>query len=364
MIHYTHIYITNMNANIKKMNIKKVVADMVSALPERQKDVIMKRFGLKDGARRTLESIGQEYHITRERVRQIENDAKSSILKSKHINKLDAFFSAVVAHIDEHGGMRSEQQLLGNDLKMFFPASVSEKDGSSLMYFLLNIKSQFFKVNETPEITGIWATKKSTYPLAKKYIEALVKKMESHGRTVDKKDILNWLSEYTSSKEPKVLESYFACSKQIASNVYNDFGLKHWSEITTKGVRDKAYLILKKSGQPMHFRHVVSMINDKFNLSKKAHPQTVHNELIKDNKFILVGRGTYALSEWGFKPGTVADVLKRVLQDSNIPMTREEILQAVLKERNVKASTVMLNLQNTSTFEKMEDGRFVLRQAV
>lgn len=351
-----------MSVNIKKMNIKKVVSDIVSTLSERQKDVIVKRFGLKDGVRKTLESIGKDYKITRERVRQIENDAKAAILKSKHMSKLDAFFNFIIEHIEEHGGMRSENQLLGSDLKMFFPSSVSEKDASSLMYFLLSLKPNFFKVNETPEFAGVWATKKSSYPLIKKSIEALAKKMENHGQTISKKDVLNWFSEYAADQEPKILESYLACSKQITSNIFNDFGLKHWSEITTKGVRDKAYLVLKKSGQPMHFRNVVDMINEKFNLSKKAHPQTVHNELIKDNKFILVGRGTYALSEWGFKPGTVTDVLKRIFQESNGPMEKEEVIQAVLKERNVKSSTVMLNLQNTSTFEKMEDGRFTLRQ--
>lgn len=344
------------------MNIKKIVADMVSVLSDRQKDVIVKRFGLKDGSRKTLESIGKDYKITRERVRQIENDAKATILKSKHIGKLDAFFSSLANHIEEHGGMRSEGQLLGSDLKLFFPSSISGKDASSLMYFLLNLKSHFFKMNETPEFAGVWAIKKSTYPLVKKSIEALVKKMHEHGKTVAKEDVLNWFSEHTDNKDPKVLESYLACSKQITSNIFNDFGLKHWSEITTKGVRDKAYLVLKKSGQPMHFRNVVDMINEKFNLSKKAHPQTVHNELIKDNKFILVGRGTYALSEWGFKSGTVTDVLKRIFQESNGSMAKEDVIQAVLKERNVKASTIMLNLQNASVFEKMEDGRFTLRQ--
>ena len=108
----------------------------------------------------------------------------------------------------------------------------------------------------------------------------------------------------------------------------------------------------------MHFREIVNHINKTFELKRSAHPQTVHNELIKNDRFVLVGRGTYALSDWGYQPGRVSDVLVRVLKDAGKPLTKEEIINAVLKERNVKQNTIMLNLQNRQYFEKMDDGRY------
>ncbi|MEK7452826.1 MAG: sigma factor-like helix-turn-helix DNA-binding protein [Patescibacteria group bacterium] len=347
---------------VKKIDIIKITNDLISSLSDKQSDVLVKRFGLKDGKRRTLEEIGRGYNITRERVRQIENDAKAAFLKLKDIKKLDAFFNALEYHIENFGGLRIENHLLSTDLARFFPKDIEEKEAESFMYFLLNSSSRFIKTPESQDFYGIWSLKKSIVQIAKSSLELLVKKLASFENTITRKELLKWLSDIVSQDlSDGALESYLSASKNISSNVYGDYGLKYWSEISTKGVRDKAYLVLKKYGKPMHFRFVVDEINDKFKNKRKAHPQTVHNELIKDDKFILVGRGTYALSDWGFKSGTVSDVLKRVLQDNNGPMKKEDILGAVLKERDVKENTVMLNLQNRDFFEKINDGRYIYK---
>ncbi len=351
-----------MSEKFKKINVKKITNDLLAELPKRQLEVLLKRFGLRDGKRKTLEEIGRGYGITRERVRQIENDAKAALLKSKRIRDLNLFFNAVEDHIDSQGGLRVEHHLLSSDLKVFFPKSISEKEAETLMYFLLNVGGQFIKVPENQDFHGIWSTNKSVVQITKRSLESLIEKLENHSETVSKDDLILWLSEFVSDKKSKdALESYLSTSKKISKNVFGDYGLKHWPEISTKGVRDKAYLVLKKHGKPMHFKYVVEHINKKFNLKKKAHPQTVHNELIKDGKFVLVGRGTYALSEWGYKPGTVSDVLKRILKDSKKPMDKKDLIKAVYEERDVKENTIMLNLQNSENFEKMEDGRYIFR---
>ena len=56
-------------------SIKKAVVGLIKPLSDRNRDVILRRFGLKNGRPETLESIGQGYGITRERVRQIEEYA-------------------------------------------------------------------------------------------------------------------------------------------------------------------------------------------------------------------------------------------------------------------------------------------------
>jgi DNA-directed RNA polymerase delta subunit len=351
-----------MSGNTKKINVKKITFDIVNSLSQRQKEVLIKRFGLLDGKRRTLEDIGKGYDITRERVRQIENDAKAAIAGSEKMKDMDPFFESVKEHIDSHGKVRVEHDLLGSDLKEFFPKSVSEKEAEAIMYFLLSVSDRFVKIPETPDFYTIWSTDKSVVHITKAALDSLINKLKDHSNTVSKEDLLEWLSGFVTDKmEKKALASFLGTSKHIGENVYGDYGLKNWPEISTKGVRDKAYLVLKKHGNPMHFRHVVDNINKNFELTKKAHPQTVHNELIKDGKFVLVGRGTYALSEWGFKPGTVSEVLARILKDSDKPMQKEELLEAVLKERDVKENTVSLNLQNKDLFEKMEDGGYIYR---
>ena len=136
-----------------------------------------------------------------------------------------------------------------------------------------------------------------------------------------------------------------AVSREIKQNVFGKWGLAGWSDIKPRGTREKAYLVLKTADKPLHFREIADLI-DSYGLQKKkkSHPQTVHNELIKDKRFVLVGRGIYALSDWGYKRGTVKEVITEILRASDKPLSREEVLEKVLQIRQVKKSTVIINL--------------------
>ena len=152
-------------------------------------------------------------------------------------------------------------------------------------------------------------------------------------------------------------------SKELGKNVFNEVGLMSWAEIKPKGVRDKAYLVLKKENNPKHFTEIARLINSTGFSNRRANIQTVHNELIKDLRFVLVGRGLYGLSEWGYKAGTVKDVLVDVLKASTKPLAKAELVAKVLNSRVVKENTILLNLQDSKVFSKQEDGTYVLRKA-
>lgn len=342
-------------------NLPKQIAALLSVLPTRQKDVVHKRFGLKDGRRRTLEEIGDEYGITRERVRQIENVAKVALVGSEHMDRLEWFFELLRSHFSAHGGMRAEHKLFDEDSEKFFSPALKKHLARAYLYFLLSLHESFIRHPETDAFHTVWALAETDPSLVKKSVADLVGKLDVHHEPIARELLLEWFAGLTKEEKIHVLESYLAMSKQIDANVFGEYGLTDWPEISIRGVRDKAYLVLKKHKEPLHFRDIVSRINTTFGGKKSAHPQTVHNELIKNNKFVLVGRGTYALSEWGYKPGKVADVLVRVFRDEGGPLSKEEIVRAVLKERAVKPNTIALNLQNKAYFEKMEDGRFVLK---
>lgn len=346
----------------KNTTVPKIILAMVNSLPTRQKDVITKRFGLKDGKRQTLEEIGDSYDITRERVRQIENHAKSSIRESEHMVSLKPFFEHAISHFERHGGIRAEHKLFTDDISIFFPSATDAKVARAYLHFLLSLHDSFKKHSETDEFHPLWALENEDPSIAKESLTKLSEKLEAQKELVEKERLLAWLQELTGHVKQDILNSYLAVSKNIDANVYGQYGLKHWPEVHTRGVRDKAYLVLKKNEEPMHFREIVQHINSTFDLKRPAHPQTVHNELIKNNRFVLVGRGTYALSDWGYQPGRVSDVLTRVLKAAGRPLTKDEIIDAVLKERTVKTNTVVLNLQNKEYFEKMDDGRFAHKE--
>jgi len=154
----------------------------------------------------------------------------------------------------------------------------------------------------------------------------------------------------------KAVYAILRAAKRIEQNKFGRWGARHWREIHPKTINDKIYLVLTDSGRPMHFAKIADRINEVEFDDKRAHPATVHNELILDKKYVLVGRGIYGLKEWGYKEGTVADIIANILSETNEPISREEIINEVLKQRLVKKTTIILALMDKNRFEKKEGG--------
>ena len=156
-------------------------------------------------------------------------------------------------------------------------------------------------------------------------------------------------------KNEEIAKRWLGISKKLGKNPLGEWGKAHSSNVRAKGMRDYAYLAIKQHGSPMHFSEVAKTIGSLF--EKKAHVATCHNELIKDKRFVLVGRGLYALSEWGYSTGVVKDVIADVLK-VNGPLTREEVIDKVRNERYVKDNTIVVNLQDASLFKRGKDGKY------
>ena len=182
------------------------------------------------------------------------------------------------------------------------------------------------------------------------------------GKTVSSDAFFSHISR-TMPVDDKLFFDFLSVSREIKRNVFGKWGLSHWSDIAPKGMREKAYLVLQEQGESMHFRDIAEAINRHglTNGDRIAHPQTVHNELIKDRRCVLVGRGYYALAAWGYRDGTVRDVLEEILRASAAPIRREEILRRVLEKRRVKKSTVMINLN--TFFEKVGHDSYTARHS-
>ena len=336
---------------------KEAVKLILNKLPSRRmKDVISKRFGLKGGRKFTLEAIGKEYKITRERVRQIEVDALKHLRKEENRQELAPLLKSVEDYVKDRGEVMAENIMLAG------LASGQEHPHLLLILATANI---FQSLPETDHLYPRWAVNKNNGALQEKIINSLEQELERSANPVTKDKLLTMVSEQTkkaSGQNPseEVLNSYLACFKSILPNPYGEFGLAHWPAINPRGIKDKAYVALAKVGKPLHFQEVAKTIDEARWSKKKSHPQTVHNELIKDKRFVLVGRGLYALREWGYEPGVVRDILVAVLKQVGRPLARDEIIKLVLEKRMVKAPTIFLNLQNKTLFKKTSEGKFTL----
>jgi DNA-directed RNA polymerase delta subunit len=331
---------------------KQVSKKLLGALQERSKDVIIRRYGLgKDPELMTLDAIGKIYGITRERVRQIENHALNAIRKSKNYSEEKAVFDEIEKLIHKLGGIIVEQDLLDFVSK--------DANTQSHMNFLLVVGHPFKKIKEDEDFKHRWLIDET---LADKIHNSLKKLYESlkDNELVSEPEIikafLNYIEDVADQyKTEEIAKRWLGLSKKIGKNPLGEWGKSESSNISTKGMRDYAYLVIRKHGSPIHFREVAKAITTVFN--KKAHVATTHNELIKDPRFVLVGRGLYALTEWGYMNGVVKDVIKKLIEKSG-PMTKADVVEKVMKERYVKENTIIINLQNKKYFKKNKDGKY------
>ena len=68
--------------------MKEQLLDVLDTLTDREKKVLMLRFGIEDGRARTLEEVGKEFSVTRERIRQIESKALKKLRHPSRSKKL------------------------------------------------------------------------------------------------------------------------------------------------------------------------------------------------------------------------------------------------------------------------------------
>lgn len=331
---------------------------LLGSLPERIRNVIERRFGLEKKTRETLESIGRSYGVCRERIRQIEKAGFSFIKKEIQKPSYQKVFHYFVQHFRKNGNLKREDLLLAQ-----FPSSQLQNQA----LFWLVVGEPFLRFPETENLYPLWTIDAKSVDLAKDVIGNFITELEKEKRPFSLKEITQiFKRNFGDFKKisSSVLLSYLEISKEIEQNYEGLFGLKKWPEIYPKGIKDKAYIVLKKAGRPLHFTAVAEQIN-KLNLNsqKPALPQTVHNELIRDPRFVLVGRGIYALGEWGYIPGQVRDIIVEILRQEKRPLSKEEIIEKVLSQRLVKENTILLNLQNKKYFLKDSQGKYILREA-
>jgi len=343
-----------------KFDYEQITNELLENVSDRSREIISRRFALGRKKVETLEKIGGNYGITRERIRQIEADGikkiKKSLKKSENSNfkKIESFF---LETLEKNNGFKKED--------LFLATLGSEKDRNYIV-FLLNLSGKCFRSKENDKFYAIWTNEKKTETEAKEFIKEI-------------KDFLNEqkkaLSLLTISEEfgieKKEIKIYLEISKEISKTISGGkYGLVKWPEINPKTVKDKIYFILKRNKNPLHYKQIadnITKLNQEIVATpvsqKKLHPQTIHNELIRNDRFVLIGRGIYALKEWGYNDGQVKDVIFDILKMAKEPLPREKVVALVSEKRIVRESTILLNLQNKKLFKKDGSGKYNIRES-
>ncbi len=344
------------------MSVDKLVSSFLAVLPVRQREILEGRFGLKNGREMTLAALGSRYKVTRERIRQIQNLSLDELRAKAKENGLAEFATLASSHLASIGGLRRDDMLV-QDMAQLVEDRGDKSTFPNRVRFMVEAANVARFRPADREYGALWyqdetAVKRATLFVGM-FIKALISKKESV-LTEKKFDEFFNQTAIAQNLTSVVCTNFMAASKKFSTNHYGDAGLAEWPEINPRTSRDFAYLVLKKEAKPLHFTAIAEYIN-KVRKSKKTNHQTVHNELIKDDRFVLVGRGTYGLAEFGLMAGTAREVMSEFIKKHG-PLKAKDLVQLVLQKRVFKENTLLLNLQNKNHFKRLEDGRYTLKE--
>jgi DNA-directed RNA polymerase delta subunit len=334
------------------INIKEATLNLLSNLSSRQKEIIERRFGLFGRDKETLENIGEHFGITRERVRQIQNNAIKNIQKKLEEKEIKEIFNYFENYLLSLGGIRR---------KDLFLKALGNSDLENEISFLISLDKKILEFKENEKLFSFYALFPESFEKVNKICDSLESYLQKENKLVQKDEILKLFS----NEKPEIVLSAINISKNIKESYLQGYGLVSWPEVSPKSINDRIYIVLEKEGKPLHFKEITELCNNLFaNGARKFITQTVHNELIKDKRFVLIGRGIYALKKWGYEEGTVKELIYKILKEQNKPLTKEEILQKILEQRKIKPATVLVNLYDKKYFQRDEQGRYFIKTSL
>lgn len=340
----------------KQVPTHQAVLTALEALRPREAEVVTRRAGIKTGEPETLAQIGDEFGITRERVRQIENQGIKKFCEEMKKPPLSDILGLAIDLIRDHGGALSADTLS----EQFLPESQHTPAARQALDFLMEQSSEVVLEPATKTMTALYAISQ-THATAVHTAAGALEKVLAAGR---KPATVSALHEAIKADEILAAHAHLITEPLVAATLEagkrfiaatdDTWGLSDWPEINPRNIREKTLYMLRKVGTPLHFKEITERIEQAKFDRKAVTTQAVHNELINGKEFVLIGRGIYALSEWGYIPGTVADVIRSVLKKAGSPMEREAIVSQVLKQRHVSRNTILINLQEKSRFSRVD----------
>jgi hypothetical protein len=345
-----------MTETATKLPVEQIVNDILGTIDrEREREIVSRRYGLFD-RKETLEQIGELLGITRERVRQLE---KAVVQKLKaqgeggelpHISEVQTAFVTAINDMGKVVRVRNLSDVFTEENSKLDQARVA---------FLAQLCPELTVIDDNDHFhNAVAVSVHHDEKKVKEMVTKLIDTIKEHGEPAE----IKTFATKAGHTDNKHTESLASVSKHLAT-LNNRWGLIKWPMVNPKNIRDKIYVILKEHGKHMHFNEISEAIKGSDFKRKDVTTQAIHNELIKDKRFVLIGRGIYALKEWGYSKGTVADIIADVLKKAEEPLHRDEIVKRVLESRYVKETTILLNLQGKPQFKRVAKATYTLADA-
>ena len=349
------------NTILNNKSIVKSFEEILNSLSEKERSVIERRVWL-NWEKETLQNIWNSFSpsITRERVRQIEDSWIKKIGRIIKATLLTKIQEKAMHFIEMHWGVISKDRLINNIIKDL------DLDPSINSWVLEFIIQSDYEIKKSKQKLGckiyffLPSVSKNTIEAVHKEALKVLKRKKD---VISKNKLYEIISNNLKTEQRYSLTFIDSCLELFEDIIFwenNLVWLTKWKILNPKTLKDKAIYVMKKEKIPMHFVDISNKITDM--LEEKVKVNTIHNELIRNNEFVLIWRWIYALKEWGFNPWTVLDVIVDALEKKWEPMSTEEITKEVLKTRNVKQTTIYMNLQNKQVIERVGRNYYQLKK--
>ncbi len=349
-----------MNHQETLAKVQELISGLMIVLSDKEKYIIENRFSLTSENKITLEKIGQTFNVTRERIRQIEKNALKKLERNVNNTELSEITDLAIEVLQELGGIGEEGRVITLIAKK---SKLSTDFHINALKLTIDLTKEIAHVHNTIQFRPYWKLSHVKGPNVKLVAQAAYKALSGSGEITKTNTLASKLIKDLSVKVTQAFAiSCFDLDRRLKVLDDGTLGLASWRNINPKTLRDKIFYVLREFNKPMHYIEIADRISmHKFD-SKTVNTQAVHNELIRFKDFVLIGRGIYALKEWGYKTGTVADVITEVLKEHGA-LTRNEIVAKVLEKRQVKRITILLNLKNKDLFERIGKNSFDLKKS-
>lgn len=337
-------------------SIKTAVKDILSVIEQdREREIITRRFGLFE-RKETLEQIGELLGITRERVRQLEKAILIRLKMAAESGKVPAIHDVertIIRDLSENGRVARV-----HDIAARLTDGNADAKHRAHVAFVSELSPKLSVVSENDHYHhSVGIAEHGDDKAVKSNVDNVVKTIKKHGQPLQLEELHGKLTH----EHPSHVRALASVSKNLA-NLKDTWGLVKWPTVNPKNIRDKIYVILAENGKPLHFSEIANSIKESDFKRRDVTTQAIHNELIKDKRFVLIGRGIYALDSWGYSQGTVSDIITDVLKKAGEPLHRDEIVRRVLKHRQVKETTILLNLQSKPAFKRVSKATYTLAE--
>ncbi len=328
------------------VNFPELMSRLLALLNPKERDVIERRFSLDGRKKETLDKIGKGYSITRERVRQIEAVALKKLARISMDPSMRQIHDLAYQILEGHGRIMLEEQLVS---EMLLNITNTKNIDTNAMKLAMQVSDRMTKQDKNQFYRPFWRASDISLLEVKNLIKDMQKVLKKNKDIMSIEETAKALGDvYAHETIESVLKIDFSFK-----STEDGWGLSEWRHINPRSIKDKIMITFKEVGKPMHFTEIVNHVLKDFEAKKMVTHQAIHNELIRHDDFVLVGRGMYALQEWGMPSGTVCDLIRDVLVENGEPMKRQDIINAVLEKREIRVGTISLNLQKYPFFRRV-----------